>query len=80
MSQTRTVVSPEPVASSRPSGEKLAAITESVWPIIEQEERVIGRTRKLATGWYTITMADSEGCSPIEVRKFCSSVFISLVP
>lgn len=61
-SQILMVESPEPEASSLESGENCTQSTDSVWPKRESEERVIGRTRKRATGWYTTGRADSDGC------------------
>jgi hypothetical protein len=45
-SHSRTVVSPLPLASRRPSGLKFTASTASEWPGIDAVQRATGRTRK----------------------------------
>lgn len=77
-SQKRTVVSPDPVHSSFPSGEKATERTLSEWPGIEEEHRVTGRTWKSACGWYTTVMVDStETClawRPARLRHACAKL------
>lgn len=50
MSHSRTVVSPEPVASIPESGENADDMTESVCPIMLADDLVMGATLYVDTG------------------------------
>lgn len=71
-SQSRTVVSPLPVARYSPSGLNDAHSTASPWPSSVDEQRVTARTRNIAWGRYTIARETSVDFSP-DLNTSCAS-------